>query len=157
MKFRIEDNSDKFMLAVEERTKKAFQIIGGQMVTNAKTNLTNFMWQHKTEDKKGDSYHAAIDTGLLRNSITYAVSGEPAAISSYTADRGGRTGAYSGTAPVETNSVAVHVGTNVEYSDYIENGTRSIPAVHYLANAVSEHRDEYEKILVKMLTDELSK
>lgn len=63
-----------------------------------------------------------VDTGLLRNSITHAVSGKPAAIGGYSADtpKKGRenSGSYAGNAPPpETpEKPAVYVGTNVEYA-----------------------------------------
>lgn len=73
-----------------------------------------------------------VDTGLLRNSITYALSGEPAAITTYEASKskGGKpkkTGQYSGTAPEEDapEKASVYIGTNVEYAEYVELGTGS--------------------------------
>ena len=72
---------------------------------------------------------APVDTGLLRNSITYALHGKGAAIETYesneTSKRTGKTikkktGSYSGTAPDDEN--AVYVGTNVEYAAYVEYG-----------------------------------
>lgn len=73
---------------------------------------------------------APVDTGLLKNSITHALSGESAAISTYKADKAKgnqpiQTGEYSGTAPEENDpsKIAVYIGTNVEYSPYIELGT----------------------------------
>lgn len=67
-----------------------------------------------------------IDTGLLRNSITYALYGGKANISSYvsdaTHDKTGdpvepiEEGSYSGLAPGESEGRAVYIGTNVEYA-----------------------------------------
>lgn len=71
-----------------------------------------------------------VDTGLLRNSITHALSGEPAAISTYSADKAKgnkpvQTGEYSGSAPEESDpsKMAVYMGTNVEYAPSIELAT----------------------------------
>lgn len=69
-----------------------------------------------------------VDTGFLRNSITWALAGEPPSASSYNADRPNksgvvRKGSYSGSAPMTSNGLTVYVGTNVEYGVYIENGT----------------------------------
>lgn len=55
-----------------------------------------------------------VDTGLLRNSITYAVHGEAPHKSSYRSDDGTKSGSYSGTADDSKN--AVYIGTNVEYA-----------------------------------------
>ena len=64
------------------------------------------------------------DTGLLRNSITHALAGEPAAISSYKANRGDKEGSYSGTAPEDKKGeLSVYIGSNVEYAAYVELGT----------------------------------
>ena len=60
------------------------------------------------------------DTGLLKNSITYAVHGKPPNTDTYTANKKKsgedevRSGQYSGTIP--DNEMAVYVGTNVEYA-----------------------------------------
>lgn len=68
---------------------------------------------------------ARFDTALLRNSIAFALDGEPPDIRAYHADRPSgegegastRIGFYSGTAPKEPDGHrAVYVGTNVEYA-----------------------------------------
>lgn len=70
-----------------------------------------------------------VDTGLLRNSITHALGGQPASISSYKADKPDKSGkiqrgAYSGSAPSDSSGeMSVYIGTNVEYSAYQELGT----------------------------------
>lgn len=72
---------------------------------------------------------APVDTGLLKNSITYAVSGEAPAITSYEADnpKSGRKnrGTYTGKAPEDPKGASVYIGTNVEYAVYQECGTGS--------------------------------
>lgn len=113
----IQDNSDLFIAAVEAAAETALDAAGMQAATLASREL------QKTP--------ARIDTGLLHNSITWAVGGKPAAISSYSADRpskynendvysilqAARTGSYSGTAPADTEKTrSVYVGTNVEYA-----------------------------------------
>ena len=85
-----------------------------------------------------------VDTGLLRNSITYALSGEPAAISSYKADRGDKSGTYSGSAPDMDSGAAVYIGTNVEYAEIVELGKRKQP---YLEPAVANHAAKYKSII----------
>lgn len=70
-----------------------------------------------------------VDTGLLRNSITHALSGQPPAISSYKADKPDKSGetksgSYSGSAPADSGGeISVYIGTNVEYSAYQELGS----------------------------------
>ena len=68
----IQDNSDLFIAAVEAAAETALDAAGMQAATLAAREL------QKTPSR--------IDTGLLHNSITWAVGGKPAAISSYSAD-----------------------------------------------------------------------
>ena len=116
----IQDNSDLFIAAVEAAAETALDAAGMQAATLAARELQRSP--------------SRIDTGLLRNSITWAVGGKPAAISSYSADRPSKymnedsvwsilqaarpsSGSYSGTAPADTDKTrSVYVGTNVEYA-----------------------------------------
>lgn len=99
-----------------------------------------------------------VDTGLLRNSITHAVSGKPAAIGSYSADtpKKGRenSGSYAGSAPAPDNPKQpfVLVGTNVEYAVYVAEGTRYMAPNRFLKNAMLNNRAELEKIISKVLS-----
>lgn len=94
-----------------------------------------------------------VDTGLLRNSITFALSGEKADISQYKADtpkegkQSVETGSYSGTIG-DKGQKTVYVGTNVkyaeknEYGDMIEHTTGK---AHFLRDSVTTHNEEYKK------------
>lgn len=96
--------------------------------------------------KKGD---VPVDTGLLRNSITFAVGGEAPNASSYRADKPDksgviRSGSYGGTAPAGSY---VAIGSGVEYAAAQENGTsRGIRPHHFLKDAVGNHTDEFKKL-----------
>ena len=108
-------------------------------------------------------------TGLLRNSITYAVSGDSPAISSYKADKSDARGSYSGSVG-DKKEKAVYVGSNVEYAPFIELGTgrrtkggrqskwsyKSDDGVKsttggmaqpFLRPAISDHSGEYQRII----------
>lgn len=61
-----------------------------------------------------------VDTGRLRNSITYEV---------------------------RPGEGEVYVGTNVEYAPYVEDGTRHRDGVRFLRKAAEEHGAEYRRIL----------
>ena len=91
--------------------------------------------------------------GLLRGSITHALSGKQPAISTYQDNAGTRRGSYSGTAPEESgaNKSAVYIGTNVEYAPYVCLGTIHMKAQPFLKPAVNDHKDEYRKILENSL------
>lgn len=111
--------------------------------------------------KKNLTRSKVVDTGLLRNSVTYAVSGQEAAKKDYKArkatkvkDENGKytkvlkTGKYSGTAPEsEDGSKSVYIGTNVEYAPYIELGTSKMAARPYIKPAVTDHSGVYKRIL----------
>lgn len=87
-----------------------------------------------------------VDTGLLRNSITYALAGESAAISAYTSDDGSESGTYSGTAPDEGDE-GVYIGTNVDYAPDVELGTIKQAAQPYLRPAATGHTTTYRRIM----------
>jgi len=69
------------------------------------------------------------DTGLLKNSITFALSGQEAKEKEYKADKPDKSGEvkkgmYEGTVPKESDhETSVYIGTNVEYGVYQEMGT----------------------------------
>ena len=86
--------------------------------------------------------------GLLRGSITHALSGKQPSISTYQDNAGKRRGSYSGNAPEEIgeNNKSVYIGTNVEYSSYVELGTIKMAAQPLLKPAVADHANEYRKI-----------
>lgn len=151
------DNSDK----VKDRFAKALIVA----LTKCGLLAERYAKQNITDVR-------AIDTGLLRNSITYALDGEEAAKRSYKASKGGKVGNYSGKAPKEPDgSGAVFIGTNVEYGPYVELGTgihtaggRQDPWVYkddrgvwhrtngmkarpFLKPAIADHTEEYNKII----------
>lgn len=156
LEFNITDNSPLILAALPEAIERALEAIGQQAEGRAKVELSN-------SPKR-------IDTGLLRNSITHAVSGKPAAISRYTGSsthtaesdsvkkRGlvgkpaspPHEGSYSGQAPDEAQK-AVWVGTNVEYATYVHDGTSKMAANRFLKNAIVKHAAEYKQIAEEYL------
>lgn len=128
----FKDNSKEYKDLLNQAIRRGLRTIGMRAETHAKENCP-------------------VDTGYARNSITFALSGETAAISSYEADRGKngkppRTGKYSGTmGKIEDNYVVI--GSNVEYFPFIEEGARGREARHTLRKAASDHKDEYKQLL----------
>lgn len=94
----------------------------------------------------------AVDTGLLRNSITHAAGGKPAAISTYSDDPGMQHGQYDGTAPKE-DVETMYIGTNVEYAPYVETGTTRTRAQPFIKPAIADHVDQYRQIIEKRLKE----
>lgn len=129
------DNTEEVLKAMEAAIRRGNEAIGLAAERHAKKKIT--------EAK-------AVDTGRLRNSITYALAGEETHVKSYRANKGGKdreTYTYEGTADGKKGS-GVYIGTNVEYAPGIELGThRSAGAVHFLQDAATGHTDEYKKLM----------
>lgn len=128
----FKDNSKEYKDLLNQAIRRGLRTIGMRAETHAKENCP-------------------VDTGYARSSITYALSGESAAVSSYKADAGKngeppKTGEYRGTlGEIEDNYVAI--GSNVEYFPFIEEGARGRQALHVLRKAATEHREEYENLM----------
>lgn len=104
----------EFLVSFDAACVRALHMVGGTCETAVKDRLTA---------------NGSVDTGLLRNSITYALAGESAQISGYTSEDGTGSGSYSGTAPADTDEheKSVYVGTNVYYAPYVELGHSQQP------------------------------
>ena len=128
----FKDNSKEYKDLLNQAIRRGLRTIGMKAETHAKENCP-------------------VDTGYARNSITYALSGETADISSYKADAGKngkppKTGEYRGTlGKIDDNYVAI--GSNVEYFPFIEEGARGRKAYHTLRKAATDHKDEYKQLL----------
>ena len=140
--YRVKDNTEEVLSAMEKAIERGLEAIGQEAEGYAKEVLTKAVYTMGRDEAK--KYKL---TGRLRNSITYAVSGKKAHISSYQGDNGEKGGEYKGTAPEEKDK-AVYIGTNVEYAAGIELGThRKAGAVHFLQKAATEHGDKYKKLM----------
>ena len=129
------DNTEEVLNALEAAIKRGNEAIGMTAEGHAKKKITAA---------------GAVDTGRLRNSITYALAGEETHVKSYKANKGGKdreTYTYDGTAEGKKGS-GVYIGTNVEYAPGIELGThRKAGAVHFLQDAATGHTDEYKRLM----------
>ena len=128
MEVDYKDNSQQILSALEKGKRNALTAIGATAETHTKENIT--------ADK-------LVDTGRLRNSITYAT-GDYLGVGTYTDNKKKK---YSDAKARNTpKDDEVGIGTNVEYAAYTELGTKHITAHHYLKRAVTEHQDEYKKL-----------
>lgn len=142
VKTSTKDNTDEVLKRMDKAFERGLKACGMTAEAYAKDTLTDQVYS--VDESKLDY----VLTGRLRNSITYAIGGKSANISSYKADKPGyEGGSYSGNAP-EEDKPYVAVGTNVKYAIGIEEGThRKKGAVHFLLKAASEHQEEYEKLI----------
>lgn len=93
-----------------------------------------------------------VDTGLLHNSITYALDGQAPAKGAYHANSGGKSGSYGGQMPKEGGDArAVYIGTNVEYAPYVELGTSRQSPKPFLKPAIANHQSDYKEIIERNL------
>lgn len=142
MKIQVKNDTAKVLETLEEAKRRGLQAIGMTAEGYAKKILTETVY---TGDKDWEL------TGRLRNSITWALSGEAPNIGEYATDNGADRGAYSGTAP-NTHNVAVFIGTNVIYAQGIETGShRKAGAVHFIKRAATEHNQEYKELVENSL------
>lgn len=148
----ITDNSDEVIDEFDDRLRIALEEVGREAEGIAKENCT------------------AVDTGRLRNSITFATS-ERCGSFDYR-DKYGTSFSDSSKQP-EKNSV--YIGTNVEYAPYIELGhavagkvpskrvkrtphkddghAKAVPPLHFLKNAAANHTERYKKIIETIMRD----
>ena len=130
MSITIKDNTDEVLSALEKAIENGLTAIGMTAEGHAKRKITDY---------------PAVDTGRLRNSITFAISGDKANTPTYT-DSEKNTYTYEGTAP-DDKEKAVYIGTNVEYGSFVELGTSKMSPRPSLKPAATEYTDEYEKLM----------
>lgn len=139
MSVKFTDNSKEILSAFDAAVLRGLTAVGMTAEGHAKREITKLVYSRGDKDKK---YRL---TGRLRNSITYAISGGQAAISSYK-DDDGNIYQYEGKAP-DDEEKAVYIGTNVEYAPYVELGTSRMAARPFLRPAATEHGEEYKRIM----------
>ena len=142
IKFEIKvekDLREQILKATEEQIALALEACGSEVERNA-------------------SDYCPVDTGFLRNSITYALDGEAPQKTSYSAenpDKSGKikTGSYSGVAPKESNGKrSVIIGSNLPYARRIEFDSWSQKAKDgFLRIAITRHLDEYKNLISNIL------
>lgn len=134
------DNKELVLQATDQQIEMALIAIGAKMESHAK------------------ALYVPVDTGRLKNSITFALAGGSAQISTYGPDSGGgddkQSKPYSGTAPADPGGKvrSVYVGSNVEYAEVVEVGTSGRVGKHYLRQAVNNHTEEYKDLAERALS-----
>lgn len=103
MSVEFTDNTKEFLLAMEKAKERGLKAVGMTAEKYAKEN-------------------APVDTGRLRNSITF-----------------------------DSDENSAIIGTNVEYAPDVELGTSKQKAQPYLKPAATEHSKEYEDLIKSSL------
>lgn len=137
----IGNNAKEVQEALDAQIEQALIAIGLTAETYAKL----------PEERGG---HMPVDTGRLKNSITYAIAGQSPHITSYRADKGDEGGSYGGSMPQDKGGKprSVYVGSNVEYAAAVENGiSGKQTGKHFLRSALSDHTAEYKDLIEKAL------
>ena len=115
-----------------QAVEKALRLVGGLAERKAKETISDM---------------EAVDTGFLRNSITWALDGEAANTEEFASDNGEKQGKYEGFAENSQDGKRVlYIGTNVYYAPYVEFGTRKMQARPFLTNSILSGREEYEDL-----------
>ena len=140
---KVKDNTQQVINETTEAIQRALIKCGGKMERYAKLMCP-------------------VDTGLLRNSITYVTATHAGSTFKLVenAEGGGTrftsssTGAtrYGAQPAAETDEDnIVIVGTNVHYAPYVEFGGHKRKGKYFIRRAVTDHIDEYRKIIANEL------
>ncbi len=123
----ITDNSEELLEALAEASDRALIAVGMEAESNAKHECT------------------AVDTGRLRNSITYATSNANSGVTYRYSDNNGVS--YSQDIGTVDSEDVVIIGTNVEYAIPIELGNHMRSGIHFLKNAIVKYSKRYLEII----------
>lgn len=136
VEFTVTSNKDLIKEQTEDAIITALQSCGVQAQAHATAEITA---------------QGAVDTGRLRASITYAVSGDSARQHSYSDNLGnGYTQSVEGAG--DRKDQIMYLGTNVEYAPYVEQGTQKMPARPFIRPALENYLSEYEQIFQMVLS-----
>lgn len=130
---KFTDRSPEVRRALEKALELGLETIGMVAETHAKEAIT---------------CHGAVDTGRLRNSITYAVKKREGEIVAYRDNEGA---GYEQAIGYGVKKDEVYIGTNVEYAPYVELGTSRMPARPFIRPAATEHGEEYKQMLKEFM------
>lgn len=128
-------NVDAVLSEVTDKTEKALMAVGLEAEGDAKIEI--------------ESDPRRVDTGRLRNSITWATQ------SNHDEPSGEGEVREEDRCPNATEPNVVQIGTNVEYAVYVHEGTRHSDPNRFLRNAVEKNREKYKNIIDDVMKDKL--
>ena len=139
--FDFKSNLQSYQAALDEVAEKVLTMWGMQAESAAKQL-------------------APVDTGLLRNSITWALAGGEADTKAYSDNSESMRGSYRGQAPADKGSRprSVHIGTNVKYAPYQEFGNyaHAHGQSPFLKPAIENNRSYFKSILENELKNAMT-
>ena len=137
---RVENNSQLVLEELEKATERALYAIGVKAVEGSVDAISG----------KYD-IDPAVDTGRLRASISFITptdkgdSGQPKPANAQTGDE------LTGTS--EKNTVVV--GSNVEYAEYVHNGTSRMAGRPFLREGIDKTKDQMQEQAEKIFKGQL--
>ena len=126
---KIKNNTAKVLGEFGKSMSRALYAIG----VSAQGDIVKYM------SKPDFTGRDIVDTGRLRGSISFVTPDTESGVYDNNADS---TDALSGKG--EENTVII--GTNVEYGDYVNNGTSKQKARKFMENGIEPNWDKYQKM-----------
>lgn len=135
---KIEDHTDELLKDLATKEEKALVMVGMQAEGDAKIEI--------------ESSPRRVDTGRLRNSITWAIKSrhsEPQYIGGDNADEvDPDSGVREDQVPDDRSVI---IGTNVEYACEIHEGRKGLDPNRFLRNAIEHNYETYRKMIDDVL------
>ena len=130
---KIENNAPEVIAELNRRLPIITEAVGLEAEGNAIKEITDMK---------------AVDTGRLRNSITFATTEKQGAANTQPAQKpGGKAEPADYEMHATPEAGATYIGTNVEYAPFIEKGRKGMKGRPFLQNAVANYKERYVEIM----------
>lgn len=135
----LDDNSDEAKDELKKKIERALYAIGVTAVDGAVTAISGGYTKE----------NQAVDTGRLRASISFITAG----------GRKGSAVEISANAKIgdklsgKAEPRSVIIGSNVEYAEYVHNGTSRMAGRPFLREGIDQKREEIEAIIRSVMED----
>ena len=140
IRIKVQSNADLAKEELEKATERALYAIGVKAVEGSVDAISGRY-----------DIDPAVDTGRLRASISFITptqkgdSGQPKPANAQSGDE------LTGTA--EQNTVVV--GSNVEYAEYVHNGTSKMAGIPFLREGIDKTKDQMQEQAEKIFKGQL--
>lgn len=132
---KITDNTDELLKELEFLEEKALVTVGGEAEGDAKIEI--------------ESHPRRVDTGRLRNSITWATRTEHSEVDTNLEKPNEDASAEDGVNSSQAGEKEVVIGTNVEYAAKVHEGDakEGLDPNRFLRNAIERNTEKYRGII----------